>query len=102
MSKIDLINQGLIEVGFIIDGIEYSYQKEIQHNLIVNGVHQVHYQTQLFLMKYIGDGCEVDENHNDIEGTEFCGFDILDEEKYPVHTIFVDNIEQLRSLLRLW
>ena len=104
MSKIDLINSALLDVGFIIDDIKYKFEHviSVQH-VIVNGKHHQVENKGYLHMLYIGDGCEVDETHNEIEGTEMCGFDILDEEDgFPVHTVFVDGVEQLRSFLRLW
>lgn len=104
MSKIDLINQALLEVGFIIEDVKYKYEhvSATQH-IVVNGKHHIQEQRNIFCMLYIGDGCELDEDHNEIEGTEICGFDILDKEDgYPVTTVYVSDVDQLRRFLRLW
>lgn len=102
MAKIDSLNEELLEVGFTIDNDEYTFEKVAYRTIIINGVRREQQQTQIFMMRYIGDGCELDDDNNEIEGTEMCGFDILDENKQTVHTIFITDSEQIRTLVQLW
>lgn len=102
MSKLDLINQTLTDLGFIIEDVRYTFEKVSYNHMVINGRHHTQEQKQIFTMLYIGDACEVDDDHNDLEGTEMCGFDILDENEYPFTTIFIEDANDLRFYFRLW
>ena len=95
MSTFELIHKELQDFGFEVEDKLYTYVKTVQHQMIINGVPHVQEHKQLFRMEYIGDGCELDNEHNELEGTEFCGFDIKDEENYSVTTIFIKCLKDL-------
>ena len=101
MRKIDSINKGLEKLGFKIDGERYSFVQVSYHTMVINGQPIKQTQEHVLNMLYIGDGCEVDENHNDIEGTELCGFDIRDEEDHSLTTIFVATLDDFMSFIGL-
>lgn len=101
MSRIESIKQELLDFGFINDGNFFIHEKEINHTIVINGVPHNQTQRQIFKMEYIGDGCELDSESNEIEGTEFSGFDIKDENDDSVTTIYIKNLEELRYYVAL-
>lgn len=103
MSKYDTIKQGLIDKGFSVNEEElFTFERVSQNHIVINGQHAIQEQKHIFQMKYIGDGIELDSENNEIEGSEFCGFDVLDEEGHSITTIYVQELEQFRHFLRLW
>lgn len=102
-KKFDTIKEGLVNAGFMVDdNNKFTFEKIHQNHIIINGQHGIQEEKHIFQMQYIGDGCELDDDHNDIEGKEFCGFDILDEGGHSVTTIFVSDVDDFRKFLRLW
>ena len=102
MSLIESINQELIEVGFTIDDNMYTFERTVQTGfMVINGVRHVQEQKQTFLREYIGDGCEVDNEGVDIDGTHFCGFDLKDEGGYSLTTVYVKNLDELRCYINI-
>lgn len=100
MSKIESINSELKKLGFKIDGDDYTYTKTSYSTIIYNGRPMQQEHKQVLNMKYIGDGCELDDSDNEIEGSELCGFDILDE-GHSVTTIFVSCVDDFLSFINL-
>lgn len=96
MSRIETINQQLLDAGFVINDHEYIFEKMVQTGyMIINGVKHVQEEKRVLKMEYIGDGCEIDCDGNDIEDADFCGFDIKDENGYSLTTIYITNIDDL-------
>lgn len=103
MTKFEIIKDGLLNKGFTVDDESvFTFEKVSYNHIIINGQHATQEEKHIFQMKYIGDGCEIDPDGNDIKGTEFCGFDVLDEGGHSVTTIYVQELEQFRHFLRLW
>ena len=100
-AKLESLIPDLEEIGFKIDENKFTFDRISYSTMIVNGqpFRQEHHNTLTLL--YIGDGCEVDEEGNDIEGTEFCEFDILDEEGHGMMVVGISNIENLKSMIGL-
>lgn len=98
MSTFDELNKELKEYGFEIDGDDYVFDKLSYQTTIINGRKFQNPQHSLFKMKYIGDGCELNDSDEPIEDTEMYGFDILDGED-SVATIFIRNLNDLKSFI---
>ena len=101
MSKIEQINKELENMGFVIKDNLYVLERISHNNIIINGRHMVQEQKHIFQMEYVGDGCELDDDHNEIEGTEFCGFDIKDENNCSLTTIYVSCAKEFHHFLNL-
>lgn len=101
MGNLDSIYQRLTEVGFVESNDEYRVERIQQQHFVINGVPKINEIKHVLRLKYIGDGCELDENNKDIEGTEMHGFDIFvgDESTYPETTVFVTDHIQLGQML---
>lgn len=103
MSLFDTIKQGLVDKGFTVDDENlFTFERVQQNHIIINGQHAIQEEKHILQMRYIGDGCELDNKGNEIENSEFCGFDILDEQGHSVTTLYVQEVEQFRHFLRLW
>lgn len=102
MSLIETINQELIEAGFTVNDNLYTIEKVYQSGyMIINGVRHVQEQKQIIQLEYIGDGCELDDERNEIEGTEFCGFDIKDNEGGSLTTVYIKSLDELRFYINI-
>ena len=101
MSKLEAINQALIEIGFIIEDVMYTLERKSQKHFVINGQHQVQEFTHIFKMSYIGDAIFLDDENNEIEGSELCGFDVLDEQEHSLTTLYVESVNDLRYYLNI-
>lgn len=101
MTKIEEINKDLLNMGFTIDGENYIYEKVIHNQIIVNGQRMVQEQKVQIGMTYIGDGCELDENNNEIEGTTFCGFELKNENGESLMTVYVSDAKDFYYYINL-
>ena len=101
MGNLNSIYQKLIEVGFVENGDEYKFEHVQQQQIIINGVPHVNETKRVIRVKYIGDGCELDEDNNNIDGTEMFGFNIYagEESTYPETTVYVTDHVQLGQIL---
>lgn len=102
INRIDTINKELEDLGFNIDGNIYTLEKTYTQNIIINGRKMVQEHKQIFTMEYIGDGCELDEDHNEIEDSTFCEFDIKDENNCSVTVICVTCANDFRHFLNIF
>ena len=101
MSKIEQINKELENMGFVIKDNLYVLERISHNNIIINGRHMVQEQKHIFQMEYVGDGCELDENNNEIEGTEICGFDVKDEDGNSLTTIYISSGKDLLNFINI-
>ena len=101
MSKIETINNELINLGFVIEDNRYTLEKITYNTMIFNGQRIAQEQKHVFEMHYIGDSCEIDDSDNIIEDSEMCGFDILDDEGFSITTIFVSCLDDLRLFVHI-
>ena len=101
MCKIEEFNQKFTDLGFVIDGDDYKYVKTSQRYIIINGQQHVQEQQQILHMRYVGDGCELDSESNEIEGTQFCEFEILDEYNHSITTICCSTINEFLGFINL-
>lgn len=98
---IESINKELQEIGFDIDEKLYTLEKTFYNRMIINGREHVQEQKTIFQMEYVGDGCELDSDGNEIEDTCFCGFDIKDTDGYSLTTVFVTCLEDIRYYVNI-
>lgn len=101
MSKIETINNELINLGFVIEDNRYTFERVTYNTMFFNGQRIAQEQKHVFVMQYIGDGCELDDSDNMIEDSELCGFDILDDEGFSITTIFVSCLDDLRVFINI-
>lgn len=101
MSKIETINNELIDMGFTINDSIYTLEQTSAHTIIINGRRMVQEEKHILRMDYIGDGCELDENNNEIEGTEICGFDVKDEDGNSLTTIYISSGKDLLNFINI-
>lgn len=100
-TKLDEINNDLINLGFKITKNDYIYEKLIQNKIIVNGQPMIQEQKMQINMTYVGDCSELDENDNEIENSTMCGFDIKDETGCSLITVFLSNAHELKNYINL-
>lgn len=100
MEKFDKLNNDLKSAGFKIEDDLYTLDKVTYQTTIINGRQFQQPQHSILKMKYIGDGCEVDDSEECVDGTEFFEFGIMDGDEMAV-TICIRDFEELKEYINV-
>lgn len=93
--ELEDLKKELTGFGFVIDGDVFYREIEDDSNVrIVNG--HVYKSKVRFTMKYIGEGCQIDDEGSEYD--QFHQFDILDQGGERAYTICIRNLEELKKL----
>lgn len=98
MSKIEEFKSEIEKLGFEIDGDIFTLTQVERQQMYVNGRPMVQEHKHELKLVYIGEGCEVDDAGNKIEGTEMFGIDIIQDGE-PRETLYVKNFEEFKNFM---
>lgn len=98
MSKIEEFKTEIEKLGFKIDGDVFTLTQVQRQQMYVNGRPMVQEHEHELKLEYIGDGGEVDDDENIIEGTEMIGLNII-QDGTPRETIYIKDIEEFKNML---
>lgn len=98
MSKIEEFKNKIEELGFEVDGDIFTLTQVQRQQMFVNGQPMVQEHKRELKLVHIGEGCEVDDEGNKIEGTEMFGLDIVQDGEMR-ETIYVRDFDEFRSYI---
>ena len=104
MNTLDNLNRELEDFGFQINGDEYLYEKVTYQDIFINGQHLKQPQKSVFMMEYLGEGCElVDSSDSDSDYQEinnFFTFNIIEDGEI-ICGVCISNIDDLKFFIGL-
>lgn len=100
VEKFDKLNGELKSAGFEIEDDLYTLDKVTYQTTIINGRQFQQPQHTILRLKYIGDGCEVDDSDECIEGSDFFEFGVMDGDEVAV-TICVRDFGELKDYITI-
>lgn len=98
MSKIEEFKSEIEQLGFKIDGDVFTLTQVERQQMYVNGRPMVHENKHELKLIYIGDGYEVDDDENKIDGTEMFGLDVIQDD-VPRETLYIRNFKEFKEFI---
>lgn len=98
MSKIEEFKFEIEKLGFKIEGDVFTLTQVQRQQMFVNGRPMVQENKHELKLEYIGDGCEVDDEGNDIEGTEMIGLNIIQDDVLR-ETIYIRDFNEFKEYI---
>ena len=98
MSKIEEFKFEIEKLGFEIEGDVFTLTQVQRQQMFVNGRPMVQENKHELKLEYIGDGCEVDDEGNDIEGTEMIGLNIIQDDVLR-ETIYIRDFNEFKEYI---